>query len=174
MKQITMATAFGYIQTCHLHPPRHHPSPPRKPRRLSPAPLYHLCRTHPGTLAGVVAWKRCLCIRSGSSLHNWRDLGFSESPNLSVERRNKLCDSTTSCFVFLFILFTQVSEEHTHQWFYCTEVFYLVATKVEMCEVGAFLCQNFQPSWDPVIAEFELPEKSTVKKCKNRQPLSWT
>lgn len=36
-----------------------------------------------------------------------------------------------------------------------------------MCEVGAFLHQNFQPSWDPVIAEFELLTKSTISVFEN-------
>lgn len=31
-----------------------------------------------------------------------------------------------------------------------------------MCEVGALLCQNFQPSWDPVIAEFKLLTESRI------------
>lgn len=36
-----------------------------------------------------------------------------------------------------------------------------------MCEVGAFLHQNFQPSWDPVIAEFELLTESTISVFEN-------
>lgn len=35
-----------------------------------------------------------------------------------------------------------------------------------MCEVGTFLRQNFQPSRDPVIAEFELSIKLTVRMLK--------
>lgn len=48
--------------------------------------------------------------------------------------------------LYILLFFTHVFEGFTYQWFYCTEVFNLVATKVEMCEVGAFRCQNFQPS----------------------------
>ena len=44
----------------------------------------------------------------------------------------------------------------THQWLYRAEVFNLVAAEVEVCEAGALVGQNFQPSWDPVIAEFKL------------------
>lgn len=159
---------FGCAQLYRRLPPRRHPSPPRKPQRLNPAPLCHLCRSHPGTLAGVEAWKRCLCIRSGLSLRNWTDRGFSECPNLSVKRQNKLCYRTASRVVFCWVFLATCTRGKTHQWFYCTEVFNLVATKVEMCEVGAFLCQNFQPPWDPVIAEFKLPDKSTVKRRETR------
>lgn len=73
----------------------------------------------------------------------------------------------------------------THQWLYCAEVFDLVAAEVEMCEIGALICQNFQPSWDPVIAEFELLRKIinnnmqnlktevTGLFCVERHPPSW-
>lgn len=64
------------------------------------------------------------------------------------------------------VFFTHLCEGLTYQRFYCTEVFYLVSTKVEMCEVWAFICQNFQTTWDPVITEFKLSIKSTIKICK--------
>lgn len=161
---------FGCAQTYRRLPRRRHPSPLRKPQRPSPAPLCHLCRSHPGTLAGVVAWKRCLCIRSGLSLRNWTGRGFSECPDLSVKRRktNSVAEQpAVLCFVQSF--WPTCTRGKTYQWFYCTEVFNLVATKVEMCEVGAFLCQDFQPPWDPVIAEFKLPDKWTVKWRENRK-----
>lgn len=66
-----------------------------------------------------------------------------------------------------FYFLTHILGDLTYQWLYCTEIFNLVATKVEMCEVGAFLRQNFQPSWDPVIAEFELLKESTISVFEN-------
>lgn len=42
-----------------------------------------------------------------------------------------------------------------------------------MCEVGAFLRQNFQPSWDPVIAEFELLTESTISMSNKNDYNLW-
>lgn len=49
----------------------------------------------------------------------------------------------------------------THQWFDGAEIFDLVATEVEMGEIGTFLCQYLQTTRDSVIAKLELLQTKT-------------
>lgn len=54
----------------------------------------------------------------------------------------------------------------THQGFDGAEIFDLVAAKVEMGEIGTFLCQYLQTTRDSVITKLELvPKKKNPHIC---------
>lgn len=45
----------------------------------------------------------------------------------------------------------------------CAELFDLVATQIQVCQVRAFLCERLQCPWDAVITQLQLYEKNRTK-----------